>query len=95
MDKSTVQIIGPIRMHRHKNLAKSKDLKGQIEYELQELFPEYTISNVRVTVPERNTIKVEGVIGNYPVEFLGNAPTQNKLNSQLNAALMDLRMASY
>ena len=52
-------------------------------------------SNVRLTVPERNTIKVEAVIGNYPVEFLGNAPTLNKLNSQLNAALMDLGMASY
>ncbi|MDD1736965.1 MAG: hypothetical protein LUQ21_05880, partial [Methanothrix sp.] len=76
-------------------MSKLKDLKGQIEYELQELFPEYTISNVRVTVPERNTINVEAQMGNYSVKFLGNAATLNKLRSQLNAALKDLGMASY
>jgi hypothetical protein len=53
------------------------------------------VSNVRVQVPERNTVKVEAAIGNYPVEFLGNAATLNKLNSKLNAALKDLGMASY
>ena len=82
-------------MNEPLTMSKLKDLKGQIEYELHELFPEYTISNVRVTVPERNTIKVEAVIGNYPVEFLGNAPTLNKLRSQLNSAMRDLGMASY
>jgi len=46
-------------------------------------------------VPERNTVKVEAAIGHCPVEFLGNAATLNKLNSQLNAALKDLGMASY
>ncbi len=72
-----------------------KALRGQVESELQEIFPEYVISNVRLFVPERNTIKVEAIIGNYPVQFLGNAATLNKLNSQLNAALKDLGMASY
>jgi hypothetical protein len=48
-----------------------------------------------VQVPERNTVKMEAVIGNYPIEFLGNAATLNKLNSQLNVALKDLGMASY
>ena len=72
-----------------------KALRGQVESELQELFPEYVISNVRLFVPERNTVKVEAIIGNYPVQFLGNAATLNKLNSQLNAALKDLGMASY
>lgn len=82
-------------MNEALTMSKLKDLKGQIEHELQELFPEFAISNVRVQVPERNTIKVEAVIGNFPVEFLGNAATLNKLNSQLNAALEDLGMASY
>jgi phage baseplate assembly protein W len=74
-----------IRDYINEPLTQSRllDLKGQIEYELQELFPEYTVSNVRVQVPERNTIKVEAVIGNSPIEFLGNA------------ALKDLGMASY
>jgi hypothetical protein len=76
-------------------MSKLKDLKGQIEYELQELFPEYIISNVRVTVPERNTINVEAQMGTYSVKLLGNAATLNKLRSQLNAALKDLGMASY
>lgn len=86
-----------IRDYINEPLTQSRllDLKGQIEYELKELFPEYTVSNVRVQVPERNTIKVEAVIGNSSVEFLGNAATLNKLNSQLNAALKDLGMASY
>lgn len=86
-----------IRDYINEPLTQSRllDLKGQIEYELHELFPEYTVSNVRVQVPERNTIKVEAVIGNSHVEFLGNAATLNKLNSQLNAALEDLGMASY
>ena len=82
-------------MNEPLTMSKLKDLKGQIEYELQELFPEYTISKVRVTVPERNTINVEAQIGNYSVKFLGNAATLNKLRSQLNAALKDLGMASY
>ena len=75
--------------------SKVKELRGLMEYELQEIFPEYTVSNVRVTVPERNTIKVEAAIGNYAVEFLGDPATLNKLRSQLNAALRDLGMASY
>jgi phage baseplate assembly protein W len=85
-----------IRDYINERLTQSRllDLKGQIEYELQELFPEYTVSNVRVLVPERNTIKVDAVVGNSPVEFLGNAATLNKLNSQLNAALKDLGMVS-
>ena len=71
-----------------------KELKGLIQSELQELFPEYTVSNLRVTVPERNTINISAQIGSYPVEFLGNAATLNMLNSQLNAALKDLGMAA-
>ena len=69
-------------------------LKGQIERELKELFPEYKISNLRVTVPERNAVSISAVIGIYPVEFLGNAATLNKLSSQLNRALRDLGMAT-
>ena len=86
-----------IRDYINEPLNKStlKALRGQVESELQELFPEYVISNVRLFVPERNTVKVEAIIGNYPVQFLGNAATLNKLNSQLNAALKDLGMASY
>jgi phage baseplate assembly protein W len=75
-------------------LSKLKALRGQVEAELKEIFPEYTISNLRVTVPERNSVKIEAQVGSYPVEFLGNAATLNKLNTQLNAALKDLGMAS-
>ena len=75
--------------------SKVKELRGLVEYELQEIFPEFTVSNVRITVPERNTIKVEAAIGNYAVEFLGDPATLNKLRSQLNAALKDLGMSRY
>lgn len=72
-----------------------KSLRGQIQAELEELFPEYIVSNLRVTVPERNAIDVKVSIGPYPVSFLGNAASLNELNSRLNAALKDLGMASY
>lgn len=75
-------------------MSKLKELRGQVEYELGELFPEYTISNIRVTVPERDTINIEGQIGSYPVEFLGNSATINALKTSLNSALRDLGMAS-
>jgi phage baseplate assembly protein W len=75
-------------------MSKVAALKGEIEAELKEIFPEYEISNLRLTVPERNSIDIRVVIGSYPVEFLGNAAALNKLNSQLNAALKDLGMAS-
>jgi len=72
-----------------------KALKGQIQAELEELFPEYTVSNLRITVPARNEIDTKVNIGAYPVEFLGNAASLNEMNTRLNAALKDLGMASY
>jgi phage baseplate assembly protein W len=82
-------------MNETLTISRLKALKGQIESELQEIFPEYTISNVRVTVPERNTIQCEAQIGTYSVEFLGNPAELNRLRSQLNSALRDLGMSSY
>ena len=82
-------------MNETLTISRLKALKGQIESELQEIFPEYTISNVRVTVPERNTIQCEAQIGTYSVEFLGNPAELNRLRSQLNTALRDLGMSSY
>ncbi len=86
-----------IRSYMNKPLTMSilKELKGQIQAELEELFPEYTVSNLRIDVPERNSISIKVNIGAYPVDFLGNAATLNELNSRLNAALADLGMASY
>jgi hypothetical protein len=72
-----------------------KSLKGEIQAELEELFPEYTVSNLRVTVPARNEISIKANIGAYPVDFLGNAAILNELNMVLNRALKDLGMASY
>jgi len=72
-----------------------KDLKGQIQAELEELFPEYEVSNLRVTVPARNEVSIKANIGAYPVEFVGNAASLNELNTMLNRALSDLGMASY
>lgn len=72
-----------------------KDLKGQIQHELEEIFPEYKISNLRITVPERNAIDIKVYVGAYSIEFLGNAASLNELNTQLNSALRDLGMASY
>jgi phage baseplate assembly protein W len=72
-----------------------KSLKGQIQSELEELFPEYTVSGLRLEVPARNEISIKAYIGSYPVEFLGNAASLNEMNSRLNAALKDLGMASY
>jgi len=72
-----------------------KALKGQIQAELEELFPEYTVSNLRITVPARNEIAIKVYIGAYPVEFLGTAASLNELNTRLNSALKDLGMASY
>ncbi len=73
-----------------------KELKGKVEYELQhDVVPELTVSNVRIQVPERNTIQVEARIGNYDIKFQGNEATLNKLRSQLNSALRDLGMSSY
>jgi len=86
-----------IRSYMNKPLTMSvlKALKGEIQAELEELFPEYTVSNLRVTVPARNEIDIKANIGAYPVEFLGTAATLNELNSRLNEALKDLGMASY
>lgn len=75
--------------------AKLAELRGQIRAELQEIFPEYEISNLRVTVPERNTISIKVNIGNIPIEFLGNEASLYELNERLNSALKDLGMASY
>lgn len=82
-------------MNQPLTMAKLKALKGQIQAELEELFPEYTVSNLRVTVPERNTISIKVNVGNIPVEFLGNEASLNELNSRLNSALADLGMAAY
>jgi phage baseplate assembly protein W len=86
-----------IRSYMNKPLTMSilKALKGEIQAELEELFPEYAVSNLRVTVPARNEIDIKVNIGAYPVEFLGTAATLNELNSRLNEALKDLGMASY
>ena len=86
-----------IRSYINKPLTMSlvKELKGQIQSELGELFPEYTISNLRITVPERNTIDIKAIIGGYPVEFLGNPASLNELNTRLNEALRDLGVGSY
>jgi len=72
-----------------------KSLKGEIQAELEELFPEYQVSNLRVNVPARNEISIKVNIGAYPVDFLGNAAILNELNMVLNRALKDLGMASY
>ena len=72
-----------------------KSLKGEIQAELEELFPEYTVSNLRVTVPARNEVSIKANIGAYPVEFVGNAASLNELNTMLNRALSVLGMASY
>lgn len=69
-----------------------KELKGQIQSELEELFPEYSVSNLVITVPERNAINIQVNVGAYPVEFLGNAAILNELNTALKRALEDLRM---
>jgi len=86
-----------IRSYMNKPLTMSiiKALKGEIQGELEELFPEYVISNLRVLVPERNTVEIKAIINGIPVEFLGNEATLNELNSRLNHALSDLGMASY
>jgi phage baseplate assembly protein W len=86
-----------IRSYINKPLTMSlvKELKGRIQSELEELFPEYTVSNLRITVPERNTINIKAIIGSYPVEFLGNPASLNELNTRLNEALRDLGMGSY
>jgi phage baseplate assembly protein W len=73
-------------------IANLKRLKGQVQYELEELFPEYVVSNTRITVPARNTINVTSQIGPYPVEFMGNPATLGKLNTMLRSALSDLGM---
>jgi len=77
--------------------SKLLDLKGQIERELKrDVFPEDTfkVSNVKVEVPARNEVRVSANIGNYAVEFLGNAATLSRLESQLARALSDLGMAT-
>lgn len=77
--------------------SKLLDLKGQIERELKrDVFPEdtFTVSNVKVEVPARNEVKVSVNVGNYAVEFLGNAATLSRLESQLSRALSDLGMAT-
>ncbi len=82
-------------MNEPLTMSKLKELKGQVESELKEIFPEFTVSNVRIQVPERNTIQVEAKIGDFEIEFQGNEATINKLRSQLNNALRDLGMSSY
>lgn len=79
-------------MHQPLTYAKLQVLKGQLQKELSELFPEYAVSNLRVTVPERNSIEVRANIGNQGVQFLGNPATLNALQSQLRRALTDLGM---
>lgn len=85
-----------IRSYINKPLTMSilKALKGEIQAELEDLFEEYEVYNLRVTVPERNTIKVQVNIGTVAVEFLGNAAALNELNSRLKAALSSLGMTS-
>jgi len=82
-------------MNEPLTMSKLKELKGQVEYELQEIFPEFTVSQVRIQVPERNTIQVEARVGNFDIQFQGNEASLNKLRSQLNSALRDLGMSSY
>lgn len=77
------------------SVAVLKELKGQIQSELEELFPEYQVQNLRITVPERNAIRIEAYVGTVAVDFLGTAATLNELNTRLNSALSDLGMASY
>ncbi len=79
-------------VNRPLTMSNLKQLKGLLQSELEELFPEYIVSNLRVTVPERNTTSVSAQIGAYPVEFLGNPATLNQLESQLARALKDLGM---
>ncbi|MGB5101631.1 MAG: hypothetical protein WBN94_13675 [Methanothrix sp.] len=65
-----------IRAYMNKPLTMSilKSLKGEIQSEPKELFSEYTVSNLRITVPERNAIDIKVNIGAYPVELLKIRP---------------------
>ena len=75
--------------------SKLLDLQGQVERELRnDVFPEkeFTVSNVRVEPIARGEIRVSANVGNYAVEFLGNAAAINSLESQLARALSDLGM---
>ena len=74
-------------------MAVLKELTGLIRADLIDLFPEYTVSNLRITVPERNTIDIKVNIGGYDVEFVGNEANLAELRDMLNAALRDLGMA--
>lgn len=69
-----------------------KELRGRVEAELQEIFPEYNVRNVTVTVVEKNTIEIRAYVGDAEVKFLGNEATLSKLNAQLREALKDLKM---
>lgn len=85
-----------IRSYINKPLTRAtlKALKGELLAELRELFPEpeLQVSNLVITVPERNTISVWAYIGNFEVLFTENEAELNKLHSQLQRALSDLGM---
>lgn len=70
-----------------------KELKGQIQADLESLFPEYVVSNLRVIPIARNEISVEVYIGSYHIEFLGTEASLNELRTRLNAAIGDLGMS--
>jgi phage baseplate assembly protein W len=76
-------------------LATLKALQGAIKSDLDDLFPEYPVKNLRVTVPERNTVRIQAYVGHVEVDFLGSEPEINKLHDQLNHAMSDLGMAAY
>jgi phage baseplate assembly protein W len=79
-------------MHTPLTIALVKEIRGKVERELKELFPETSVSMVKVEVPERNTIKVSAVVGDTSVTVTADGETLTKLNTQLRAAMRSLGM---
>lgn len=73
-------------------VATLKALRGHIEAELKEIFPEFEVRNVTVSVQERNTIEVRAYVGDVQIQFAGNEATLSRLNAQLREAMKDLKM---
>lgn len=70
-------------------------LQKDVERELKQVFPEMDVVVSRVRSDYRNQVTIETTIGNFDLEISSNSEELDRMHTDLQRALSDLRLGVY
>lgn len=70
-------------------------VQKQVEWELGQILPEMNVRDVKVRTDARNQVTIESIIGNFEVEFATNPEELDRLHTDLQRAMGDLRIGVF